>query len=75
MDEQIQNYPRLDDLYNSVNWTLARCIEPEGIRISRSQQYYVLKTRDLHNVGIPTLRVVYTLDENQVVITEVDVIT
>jgi hypothetical protein len=73
IDEAIEISPRLIQLYDGLKWRLAR--KPEsGFKVSRTENLYVIKTTNWSFLDIPTLRVFYTFDENNVILREIDII-
>ena len=68
-----ERYSRVEDLYDALKWRLAR--DPEsGIRISANAPYYLVKTDTAAYFidGVPVIRALYSVSENEVVILAVD---
>lgn len=73
IDRERKKYPRFDDLYEGLQWRLAR--RPEsGVKILRMEGYYIIKTIDWGKLGIPVMRLLYIFNDNEVNIIAVEVI-
>lgn len=66
IDEQIELYPRLRDLYDGLLWRLSR--EPElGYPVPATQpQLLLVHSRDWQRPGLPVILIAYTYSDEQV---------
>lgn len=74
IDAAILIYPRLSDLYEGLKWRLARRAAESGVRISRDNDRYIIKTLDWSKYSIPALRVIYSFTENETIIIAIDIL-
>ena len=70
--ENIEAYPRLEDLIFALKWRLAH--EPEtGVPVPGTN-YYIAKTAPLWDVSVPTVRVLYDFNENEVTFRSAEIV-
>lgn len=65
IEADLQNHPRLRDAFEGLKWVLGR--EPErGVRISGTKNPIRVYQQASRGEGIPTIEVLYVLDDDLV---------
>lgn len=74
IDRELVKHPRLQQVYDGLKYRLARWPDKRGVKVVRTEDVFMMKTPDLLKLGIPTIRVLYTYDDNEVNVIAVDIV-